>query len=311
MSIRYLFKPHAPVDVSTICTAVDGSRDFESFLTSYERNQIDCEWGKLVRKHEGKVFSKPRALGTLYDTSRNTLTFLPTDFKTYVSIARRSVDDVHARLNDVYNQMRVGAVGAAVRFNDGVYAVHRRPSTATHVPNMIDSSVAGLAFVNDENGQLRFSPLEDIVYSKLARELNLTKEQVSKPLLTGVHNSTELDYSGMFSFHMDANVPSSELERLANPAWMSDCYRVAEKDLPDFIIEHYAMTKDMSGDGAAVMLSALAPQRFLDTVKRIHGHTSHRPIHFGQLVDGSFKEKKLPWAYDGEFAPLLSSPELI
>lgn len=283
-AIRYFYKPIEPVDPLTVQGEIEGE-DFSWTLHDHEKVEIENIWNCLKEEKGDSLFSRPRSLGSLHETTAQLLTYKPTDFKTYLGVVRSySSQSLRSR---TYEDMRVSSVGATVRFIDGSVFVHRRSRHVTHAKNMIDSSVAGFCPVTCE-GIFEFIPA---LQEKLKRELKVRLEDIVNILLSAVHNSTSPDFSGMCSYVVDTSLDKDSIIDKIDKSYMDEWYVIPPQQLPDFIVEHYAVLGDMCGDGCAVLLSSLQHATFNETIDRLT--KKGKIIEFGQLKKGSFlREEK-------------------
>lgn len=285
-TIQYFYKPEQPV-VPTFIRGVVQDADLEPLLTDVDRTALELEWASLTQTHPG-IFSKPKGLGSLYDTSSLPVLFYrSTDFKTYVSTSRRA--DYGTPLSDnIQNTMRVSAVGCAVTLADGSVLVHRRPNNATHVPDKYDAGVAGLVHVQPGNTLDFVQALQ----TKFARELKIDPSYLTTLQLLSVHSGSAPDFSGMVDFRIHLPLTFGEIKEKANPKYLQDMLTVPEKELPDYLIKSFIATDDLIADGCAVLLSSLPYQIFLETVQRLNG--LERRVFFGTLNKGVFEPSSFP-----------------
>ena len=176
--------------------------------------------------------------------------------------------------------MRILAVGAYLETGDGTILVHRRPSNATHAPNLIDSSCAGLCKIYDGGVIKPQTDLEE----KMFRELGLKPSDATLLGVTNVHSSEAPDFSGMISFGLKTHLAPEELKPGINPKTASGYFFVPKRQLVDFIIDKYTGTREMVGDGAAVLMGALDRDQFNYTVRQIK--ESGKRVEFGNLESG-------------------------
>ncbi len=277
--IQFLYKPRKPVPFSTLSISM-GAKVFDDVLTPGDRTAIDTIWKNLQSERGARVYSKPGGLGTLHSCRGNILVYLPTEFKAY--LATTVTSDARTLSGELYEQMRISAVGAAVRLVDSSVFVHRRSSYVTHVPNMIDSSVGGFAHVN-ERGVPDF---ERALSEKLSRELHISPDEIRRVTLTSVHSSREPDFSGMCDFVVETSVTRADLERRIDRAYFAEHFIVEPNEIPSFILEHYVRKRDMVPEGCATLLSSLEYPLFLETVDLLRHHDAR--ISFGNIINGSF-----------------------
>lgn len=284
-TIQYFYKPKTPVPATSV-TGVVKDRDLSDarikHLNSRDRTLLDEEWEK-VQQEQPNVFSKPKGLGSLYDTSSfPTLYYATTDFKTYVATSRladRGID-VSSSLEQT---LRISSVGCAVTLIDGSVLVHKRPDTATHVAGKYDSGVAGLAHVRPDNTL-------DFVYalkSKFVRELTVDPSTLTDMQLLSVHSGSAPDFSGMVDFHVRLPLTFNEITQKANPAYLQDVFPVPIQELPDYLVRSFT-ANEIVADGCAVLLSSLPHDVFLETISRINA--AGKRIFFGTLRDSIFFE---------------------
>jgi len=284
-NIQIFYKPNKPVDLSTIDTRVI-ELDFSNSVSSEDCMTIDRIWGKVAAEKGGKVFSRPRILGTLCDTNTSIdariFAFRPTEFKTYLGVSLSYSDNLLDPY--VYDHMRVAAVGVAVKSADNKVFIHRRSNDATHCGGYLDSSVAGFAFIgNDDKLDFRKA-----VFEKLERELCVSESEVRSLGLTAVHSSYVPDFSGMFDFLVEINLDSGQLEERIKEIYTLEHHFVDIAQLPDFVFKHYVESQDMANDGAFVLLASLEPDIFMEYRKKFIMHG--KAVDFGKLVGGKFEE---------------------
>lgn len=280
--IEFFYKSKTPVDVSSLIINIY-DKDFSEIIKATDNPIIEEVWQRLRQERGDKIFSKPRSLGTLYDARGNVLTFRPTEFKVYItttlSYEQRSLSQ------QIYDSMRVGAVGVCVRTVDGFTFVHRRSAHVTHARNLIDSSVAGFVPIN-QSGKLDFS---NAVYEKLKRELKINPEEVKSLRLTAVHHAYEPDFSGMCDFIVETNLEKGNLERRIDLTAFAEHFFVPQQDLLRFIIDHYVAKQDMVPDGCATLLSSLDHQTSLELIEQLK--KLGKSIKFGNLENNVFVER--------------------
>ena len=282
--IEFFYKPETPVDVSSLTIRIY-DRDFSEIINASDNKTIEEVWQRLREEKGDKIFSKPRSLGTLYDARGNILTFRPTEFKVY--IATTLSHEQRSLSQQIYDSMRVGAVGVCVRTIDGVTFINRRSPHVTHAKNLIDSSAAGFVPIN-QSGKLDFS---NAVYEKLRRELKITPEEVISLKLTAVHHAYEPDFSGMCDFVVEINLEKGDLERRIDPNSFAEHFFVSQQELPAFIIDHYVVRQDMVPDGCATLLSSLNHQVSLELIEQLR--RLGKSIKFGNLEDNLFIERQI------------------
>jgi len=284
-TIQFLYRPDIHVDSYFIEGVVTGT-DVSDALSNEERSIINKEWEKVQREHQ-ECYTKPRDLGSLCDTKLLPVMFFQTtDFKTYVSASRTA--ELNGDLNlSVYEKMRVAAVGAAVRLNDGNVLVHRRPPTSPHVPNKYDSGVAGLAHVT-ENGAFDFPRT---VLEKLQRELRVERKAVEWMYLTAVHSSSAPDLTGTVDFILQLDMSFKQVQKRANPAYIQDMHSVPEEEIPNYVIQNFVENNYLIAEGAAVLLASLPYDQFREAVKKMN--KKGKRISFGRLENGVFIESPL------------------
>lgn len=269
------------------------NRDFSEFLSKEELKKVDEHWSNQMitcdylnaeRIRVGKksqiISSKPQSFVSLIDT-HNGFNWVTTEYKMYHASTELEIP--------ILELMRVGSIGGAVKSIDGSVIVHKRSKDAGHVPNLYDSSVGGFCVL--QNGEL--NPANSL-YQKLARELKITPEEVEDYCLTDVHHASAPDHSGMFSFVVNTKLETSALKERGEEAISRGEFGgieiVSEKDLPDFIIEHYGgtNTRNREGtlDGAAVLASSLSSGEFTYTIKQLI--KSGVDIQYGKLENNVF-----------------------
>ena len=280
--IRFYFKPENPVDYGKLEIKVEGN-DFSEILTENDRTVIEDNWDRLRKERGDKVFSRPGGLGTLYEVKDGVFTFRPTEFKVYIAVT----NSYEGRLlsPSVYDNMRISAVGATLRLLDGSVFVHRRSPNVTHAKNMIDSSVAGLAPVDQLGITIDF---KKALLEKLKRELKITEAEVKRLDFRGVHSSYDPDFSAMFDFSMDVALERGHIEERVDRSYFGEHFFVPSDKLPDFVVEHFANKRDMIGDGCANILASLDDAVFRETVGLIRKGMDNGVIQFGRLENGLF-----------------------
>ncbi|MDP1694907.1 MAG: hypothetical protein Q8L34_05190 [Candidatus Woesearchaeota archaeon] len=285
-TIQYLFKPEQPLAPDYL-QGIALPTNLSVLLTPQDRQLIHEEWRSVLQSHP-KVFSQPNGLGSLLDTSTlPKLYFNRTDFQTYVTTSRLA--DRGTPLATMSPAMRVSAVGCAVHLLDGTTLLHKRPSHATHVPDKYDAGVAGLAHV-EPNGTLNFVKW---LREKFARELKVGEEDLTDLQLTSLHSGSAPDCSGMVDFSVHLPYEFGDLQQRANPAYFQGMLAVSQSDIPQTLIDMFALGDDLIADGAAVLLSSLPHKQFLQTVAAINSLNGlERRILFGTLQTGVFVEQK-------------------
>ncbi len=282
--IQVYFKPVVPIPISEVRIGLYDN-DFANLLTAEDDAVIEKVWSEVVREKGGKVFSKPKGLGTLYDTQDGVFTFRPTEFKVY--LATTLTCDQRSLNPAVYNQMKVGAVGAVVRLGDGTVFVHQRSANATHGKNVLDSSVAGVGFT-DETGKPNF---QKSLYEKLAREMKIMPEEVSRVAVTGFHHASAPDFSGMLTCVVETPLESGHIEERIKDSSFEEHHFVPEDNLADFIFRHYGEGNDMIPDGCATLMASLDARIYEQL--RYELRRLGRKITFGTLVAGHFNRRKV------------------
>ncbi len=280
--VEVYFKSGMPIDIKEMMVGV-GDKDFSRFFSGTDNEAIEQVWSNLLSERGGNVFSKPAGLGNLYNAEFTHLDYTTTDFRTYIGVSLTA--EKRTLSPELYDEMRVSAVGGAVRLTDGQFFVHRRPANATHVPNMLDSSVAGFCYTNGTGGL----QVEKCLLEKLSRELHIQPNEIESMGLTDVHSSREPDFSGMMSFAIRARLDSREVKERIDGKYSGEFHFIPEEQLVDFVVDHFAVQKDMLGDGAAALLSYFPRPVFTDAVRRIN--KKEISIRFGDLQDGVFKER--------------------
>ncbi len=282
--IQFFYKPEKPVDYKDLRFQVAGS-DFSDILTEEDRRIRNDIWGELVKEKKEKIFSRPGGLGCLVDTRDSVLTFRPTDFMTYVATSRS-----HARRSlskQVYDNMRVSAVGGTLKLADSLVFIHRRSSNVTHAADKLDSSIAGLAHIN-EDGKIDF---RKALFEKLQRELKIKEGEIKNLAVTGVHSSYDPDFSGMVDFAVETNLHARDIEERIDKSYFGEHFFVPNDKLANFVFEHYAIEKDMIGDGCATILASLDHNVFLGIVEKIRRQLDNGIIQFGRLENGLYIQK--------------------
>jgi len=284
--INFLHKFEEPVASDYVNGVIIGA-DLRDLVNDEDDLIIKNEW-KLI---EGKAFSKPGSLASLIDTTDNgMLVARPTDFQLYSVISRTSEKN-YPLSRGLYNNMRIATVGSALYSSDNKVLVHRRPVTATHIANRYDGSVAG--FVFNEDGRLDF---RKAILSKLQRELGFTEEELEKLKnnvegyrlrITSIHNSPDLDFSGMVDFRIDVPLTFEQLRVRANEKYMPESIGVDVANLIDFVYNHFVNPKEseeLIADGVASLLSSLSYADFLKAVSHINKDKTR--INFKVLRNG-------------------------
>lgn len=277
--IRFYFKPDKPVDCQNIETKVL-KKEFLEIFGKKDYEEIERIWEKLKKERGNAIFSRPNRLGSLYDTQNGIFSYKPTDFKTYLAATNSYADKLLSQA--VYNNMRISSVGGVVRLADGNIFVHRRSKKVTHVKDYIDSSVAGLAAI-DSIGNINFKAA---ILEKLERELKIVQSEIKSLRVSAVHESHNSDFSGMCDFVIDTELEAKEVNERVDKEYFGEYFIVPSVKLPEFIIDHFLIQQDMSGDGCATLLASLEHKIFLETVNRLR--KAGKRIEFGQLENGIF-----------------------
>ena len=280
--IRFFYKPEKPVDYIKLEARVGGN-DFSEVFTDRDKYVVEKNWEKLRVERGDKVFSKPGGLGSLLDTKDNVFTYKPTEFKAYIATTQTYQDRLLSP--QVYDRMRVSAVGAVLKLADGNVFIHKRSSNVTHAGNMIDSSVAGLAHYDHEIGSINF---RKSLFEKLRRELKIKDDEIKSIAFTGVHSSYDPDFSGMVDFAVETNLHARDIEERIDKSYFGEHFFVPNDKLANFVFEHYAIEKDMIGDGCATILASLDHNVFLGIVEKIRRQLDNGIIQFGRLENGLF-----------------------
>ena len=273
--MRFLYKPDRPFESTLIEGRLEGT-DLSINVLPAERQHIEQLWPSAV---ERGAYSTPGALGSLWDSSNPTdLRFRPTDYKSYfAACASRDV-----RLHEA---MRVSSVAAAVRTRDEKYVIHRRPTTATHLPSVLDCSAAGLCHAGAD-GRLDFV---GALREKLRRELSIDTPQVEAIHGTGIHSAPHPSWSGMITFLVEANATFDELRAGANPKFAQDLAAIEETQLLDYVVDHLCRRGDLLADGAATLLAAMPHVEFVEAVTAVRN--AGATVYFGRICDGRFVEE--------------------
>lgn len=266
-----------------------------------DRLFVETFWKGTIKKENPCAWSESHDLATLVEISGDPFRSLvpgiqvcTTEFKDYVAIMRSSGMQPRPMSRALYDAMRVVAVGAALRTSDGKVLVHRRSAEATHAPNRIDCSCAGLCHLTPER---QIDIVTDLA-EKLQRELGMDFSELSAIGLTGIHSSAEPDFSGMFDFCLQTFLESKQVEEriktlekerveAGTSPTFSEYFFVSEADLPRFVLKHYCETGDMVGDGAAALLGLTDNTTFFETVKQIQ--KCGREWRFGNLTNSDFQ----------------------
>ncbi len=285
--LQIFYHPERPVDGSAL-EAVIGGEDFSENFDEHDRGLIDSLWEDWRDAKGDLIFSSPGNLGTLFDIRGNCFIYQPTEFKVYLAAAssylRKSLSQF------IYDSLRTSVVGATVFTADNKLFIQRRPTTATHAPGFLDSSVAGFCHPI-QDGKL---PLLDALLEKISRELHIYEKEIEDIALTGAHSSPYPDFSGSFAFKVSTSLESGALKERINHHYIASHYFISPQELPEFILRHYALFKDMIGEGCAVLLSSLEYPAFQNTVERINAY--ERKIAFGTLKKGTFIEQPLSFS---------------
>lgn len=273
--IEYLFKPDEILPLKDLRMLVTRGT-YGDYLSDVDKGIIDKEWDK-VKVRNPQAFSRPRSLATLNNVRDGILLFEATEFKEYMAVTHTSEE--RSMSPAAYLNMRVGAVAAALEVPGEKIFVHRRSYDATHVPGMLDSSTAGVCFVQD----YMFLDPKASILNKSARELRLEENEVQVLGTTGVHSAEAPDFSGMINVAIRTDISESEMrDRIAKAEVdISELFFVPRLELDDFVYEHLVMEKDMVGDGAMTLLSMLPNDEFSASIDKLR--RSGVDIQFGRL----------------------------
>ncbi len=279
-----------PIDPSLLEIEIS-NQSFSQFLSDNDKAIIEREWVK-VKKKNPKAFYNENGNGSLHDTTNNTLTFFPTDFRVYVAGPRTSASGEMSQ--KFYSNMRIASIGAVVRGKDGKLCVHQRSPGETHVPNAWDSSVAGIARARKNSNGSSIDTKVDL-YEKLDREIGIQPTEISRLGVSGVHHVGHPDYSGMVDFVVDTKIDSEEIIQRAleieskkidsnnRRKWQI----LNQPELPDFVLSHYDINRGHAClDGGATLMMSMAQKDFDYTLRELRN--KGMTIEFGQLEDGLF-----------------------
>ena len=222
--VEFFRKFEKPVPLDSLKLRVTGE-DFSTSLSAEDKRAIEDNWGQMLLKHT-TIFSKPQGLATFYG-SGDTLSYMTTDYANYAAVSR--THEKRTLSNGVYENMRVAAIGAALRFEDGSIFVHRRSYEATHVAGVIDSSCAGVCFVRD--GSL--SPSQDLA-KKCEKELKLEAREYAIEGVSAVHRSYAPDFRGMIDVVLRSNIGRDEFLGRVEGSF-PESWIIEEKEMPDLV----------------------------------------------------------------------------
>jgi len=278
--IQILARYHSGIDANRLKTYII-REDFsdELFVAEKDKQIIEENWEELLEESGGKVFSRAKARGTLYETAQGKSAWKTTDFKTYVAVSR--THKAKTLSAEFYRDMRVSAVGGVVISSDDKVLVQKRSAEATHVPNSWDSSVAGRADLKDGGIDIRGA-----VYGALGRELKITEEETEEVKVTGLHSARDPDFSGMFSFKARVNLHSSELRCRASEKDFEDFIIEPVKDLPEILEKVFVDREQTCLDGCATLLASIPSQDYPESLDFLRG--LGYDIQFGRLNRGVF-----------------------
>jgi len=287
--IEFFYTPESPVSPEALNVTMSGT-EFSRHIAESDKPIIEQVW------HDKVLIANPKAtagpLATLASSHNGVLVCDASNFKDYVATTRTSLNpdfdkelralslDERRLQPDFYGRMRILAVGAYLETGDGTILVHRRPSNATHAPNLIDSSCAGLCKIYD--GGI-INPRKDLE-EKMSRELGLNPSDATLIGVTNVHSSEAPDFSGMISFGLKTSLAPEQLKPIINPKTASEYFFVPKDKLVEFVVDKYIRTREMVGDGATVLMGALDRDQFNYVVQQIK--VSRRRVEFGNLENG-------------------------
>ncbi len=176
--------------------------------------------------------------------------------------------------------MRVSSVGGVVQSIDGYTIIHKRPKDATHVPDVYDASIAGLAHINNNEIDFQF------YLKKKFPELEINSSEVNYIKATGLHSTKAPDFSGMYTFLVQTNLELGLLAEKARNSFKNRFIIIPPGALPDFIVDNYKDSEISCLDGGVTLASSLPHQEFLETIDR--WKRKGTTIEFGQLKEGIF-----------------------
>ena len=250
----------------------DTSRSLADLFLQKEHAVMDQFWSERGKD----LWDNP--LGNLWDT-QDSITYIDTRFRFYDALgSTNSLQDKPFR-EELYEKSRAASVGIAVTTRDGYVVVQRRSLGSLLAPDKLDSSAAGMVVAKEE--ELDFN---GIAIAKTCKELAVHESQVSL-VATGIHSSSD-HCSSMITYKGTVNVPFSELG--AGEKWVGELIAVKEDELSDYIVEHFANTQELIGDGAATLLRSLDDEKFVKAIMALREKGCD--LVAGTLVDGSFVE---------------------
>ncbi len=310
--IEFFYRPEKPVSLSSLTTHVL-DEDFSARCTEQDKEFIEHFWATEVLPKNKGATSAPRGRANLVSTivnsdnySRhlpripmmnnsktgaitegiihnhkgNELTFEYVEYKYYLAASRTGGQEPRPLRAELYDSMRIAAVGAALILPDDLVLVHRRAYTATHVAGVFDCSTAGVLPV-DACGVY----LERGLHEKLKKELGLEPDEVAIEGITGVHSAGSPDFSGLITTILRTPLNREEIKRRIKPGTFPEVRYVPRAELSDFVIERYT-AQDMNHDGAMTLLSSLDIGDWYDSIERLQA--AGKDIAFGSLVRGKF-----------------------
>lgn len=280
--IEIYYHPETPVSVDKIQMRMV-NRDFSRHCDENDRATMEEVWGREVLKKNPKATSLPRGRSNLVEANRDGPTFIfeYVEYKEYQGVTNTGSREPRPLRSELYDQMRIGAVGAALIFPDDTVLVHRRSHSATHVAGIFDSSTAGVLPVDAQEIYL-----ERGLYEKLSKELNMSPSEVTLEGVSGVHSAGNPDFSGLVTVVLRSHLTREEVNLRIKPGTFSGVRYVPRKELADFVVDRYS-ANDMNHDGAMTLLSSLPYIEWKEGVQRLQ--KAGKRIAKGYLTEGMFK----------------------
>lgn len=254
--IEFLFRPQAPVAPDAIRTKLE-DRDLSEMLCADDRLAIERIWEDVRKKHV--VFSNPKSLATLRDTT-DAFSYWTTDFKTYCATTVSATERQMSR--ELYDMMRIAAVGGIVKCRDGSLVVHRRNPNMAYDAGFYDMSCAGLCVIKGDLDHGR------TLRERLQQELRITPEETVSVKLASVHSSRSPGFSAMFDYAIETRLGQKEIMERYNRERADDIIFVHPEDIPRFVIGQLEK-KRITSDGVGALLSSLHGDAFNDLTSRL------------------------------------------
>lgn len=289
--IEQFYKPESPVPISNVKLNFE-DWDIGSVVSESDSKLTRWHWNNVILKKNPNATSSPRGnpiLRSAANLGDSSFGFGTLEYAFYLSTSNYSEGDKEKRPLSpaLYEQMRLVAVGAALHTIDEKVLVHQRSANATHSPNRIDSSFAGASrFYTPGKFEL---DLEKDLYRRMDAEVPIGKENVTSVGLIGVHSSEAPDFSGYFAFKVDTNLESGKVDEIIRAKGKGDFkeYKfVPSNELGDYVVRELCDTRNMVGDGAAVLLPSLSHGEFISRVDEINQKSIDWK--FGRLENGLF-----------------------